>query len=318
VRAIKILICFVLTLIGVSTANAQWPSTTSTSNGRFWMETGASIFDRPGSDLGLPLVSNSITNDVFIDSNSATDLNSAFGPNIKIGSTTRMGFDWEAGISYANWAIEQEAEGPDLVSPFFPPALDPDVVGVAYDSEFFDLQLNARKAVFPGMTFLAGPRFLNLNDEMVLTSSTNFSVPFVGDVLFETQNDIITRNRAYGGSIGFEYNQPVTRDFYLQGSVKASGLLNQSSLERRSITTTDALLVEVTDKNSGMFIGQAGGRAYFEFIPRTVAGYLGYEATWVDGVASAPSQALTVGSTDLKTSNTIFWHSYSFGMKFTY
>ncbi|MEZ6092781.1 MAG: hypothetical protein R3C03_00875 [Pirellulaceae bacterium] len=318
VRATKFLLCFLLAHLVVSVSQAQWPTTTSPCNGRFWMETGVSIFDRPGSDLGLPLVWNDITNDVLIDSDSATDLNGALGPNIRIGSRNRWGTDWEAGMTYGKWSIEQIALGPDLASPFIPVTLDPDDVAMGYDSEMLDLQLNVRKAIMPGLTVLIGPRYMYLREDLDFRSSTTFNVVGVGNVLFDTQNDIITRNSAFGGTIGLELNSPMNRYIYFNGYGKASGMANMATLERRSITTTDPLLTQNDDKGTGMFIGQLGGRVYFNLVPQAVQGYVGYEATVVDGVATAPSQALTTGITEVKTTNSIFWHSYNFGLKFTY
>ncbi len=316
-RATKLLLCFLLVQLCISTAMAQWPSSTGTSNGRFWMETGASIFDRPGSDLGIPLVTNDVTKETLLDSDSLTDLNGAIGPNIKIGSTNRMGYDWEAGLVYGNWSTDHTIVGSDLTSPFLPANFFPDRINTVYDSEFFDFQFNFRRAILPGLTVLMGPRYFYLREQMDFSTNTIFNGQG-GSFAFDTQNEVGTRNSAFGGTLGLEYNQPISQDIYLQGYGKASGLVNSATLQRSAQTTSDALTSSNFDKGTGMFIGQAGGRVYFDLVPRTISAYLGYEATIVDGVANAPSQQITVDLTDIKTTNSIFWHSYNFGLKFTY
>jgi hypothetical protein len=313
VRAIKLFLLAVLTFVGSNAAHAQWPSTTSTDEGRFWMEAGASAHDRPGGKLGLALISNDVTNDVLFTSDQLTDMNTAFGPNIRFGSKSRLGFNWEASTSMAKWETSDVFEGPNLTSPFIDPTLDPEEIGVGYDSEFFDVQFNFRRAIYPGMTFLIGPRYFQLNEELRLTTETT-----VSNLLVTSLNSADVSNSAIGGTIGFELNQPISRDIYIQGHVKASGLSNKGEMTRLADTNFGDPTTDSIDKSSGMFIGQTGGRVYFEVFPRRVATYLGYEANWLDGVATAPSQDFVVGGREMKNSNTIFWHSVNFGLKFTY
>jgi hypothetical protein len=313
VRAIKLFLLAVLTFVGSNAAHAQWPSTTSTDEGRFWMEAGASAHDRPGGKLGLALISNDVTNDVLFTSDQLTDMNTAFGPNIRFGSKNRLGFNWEASTSMAKWETSDVFEGPNLTSPFIDPTLDPEEIGVGYDSEFFDVQFNFRRAIYPGMTFLIGPRYFQLNEELRLTTETT-----VSNLLVTSLNSADVSNSAIGGTIGFELNQPISRDIYIQGHVKASGLSNKGEMTRLADTNFGDPTTDSIDKSSGMFIGQTGGRVYFEVFPRRVATYLGYEANWLDGVATAPSQDFVVGGREMKNSNTIFWHSVNFGLKFTY
>ena len=316
-RTIKLFFLAVLTLVGTNAAYAQWPTTTSTDEGRFWMEAGASAHDRPGGQLGLALISNDQTNNVLFTSDQLTDMNSAFGPNIRFGSKSRLGFNWEASTSMARWETSEVFDGPNLTSPFIDPQLDPNEIGVGYDSEFFDVQFNFRRAIYPGMTFLIGPRYFQLNEDLRLTTESTISLP-TGDVLLTSVNSADVSNSAIGGTIGFEMNQPITRDIYIQGHVKASGLSNKAEMTRFADTNFDDATTDSIDKSSGMFIGQTGGRVYFEVFPRRVATYLGYEANWLDGVANAPSQDFLVNGRELKNSNTIFWHSVNFGLRFTY
>ncbi len=317
-RVLKTLLAVAVIACCAQTVRAQWPDTTGTSNGRFWMEANAKFLDRPGSQLGLPLITNDVTREVLLTSDQITDLNTDAGAEVRFGSHSKLlGIDWEIGGQFGGWDSTYSFDGPDLVSPFFPD-LDPGNVGINYTSDFSSLELSWRKAVVPGLTFTTGPRYFRMVEEMVSTTRTTFDT-VLGPVDLDTNNTVTARNSAVGWQLGLEYNQPVTRDVYLQGFVRTSGLLNAARVTRSDVTSITDLTSETRDKDTGMFIGTTGGRIYFSILPRNLYSYAGYEATWIDGVAIAPTQLLfTSGPESLPTSNTIFWHAITFGLRFTY
>ncbi|NIO39282.1 MAG: hypothetical protein GTO41_03200 [Burkholderiales bacterium] len=46
------------------------------------------------------------------------------------------------------------------------------------------------------------------------------------------------------------------------------------------------------EKSHGSLVAEVGGKLYYDVVPGTASFFLGYEATWLDGVAVAPSQAI--------------------------
>lgn len=316
-RVLKTLLAFALVATCTQAALAQWPDTTAPGNSRFWMEANGKVLDRPGSQLGVPLITNDITKDVVLTTDQITDLGSTAGAEVRFGSHSKlMGIDWEFGTQFGGWETDFSANGPDLASPFFA-GLDPDIVGVNYKSDFVSLELNMRKALFPGLTFLTGPRYFRLTEDMNLTSSTTIDT-LSGPFTVNTQDMTNIVNSAIGWQIGMEYNQPVTRDIYLQGFIRTAGLLNGTRLDRSSQTTLVDQTTTSVSKDTGMFIGTTGGRVYFTIIPNSLRSYAGYEAQWIDGVAIGPAQFLGNGTESIDTTNTIFWHAITFGLRFTY
>lgn len=302
------------------TVQAQWPDTTGTGNGRWWMEAGAKILDRPGGDLGLPLITNEITNDVLLTSDQITDLGTAPGAEIRLGSHSAFwGIDWDLGAQFARWdesGNNYSFTGPDLESFFFQ-GLDPDTVDIEYRAEFASLEANWRKPMFPGLTFTTGPKYFQLRESMLNRTQTTFDT-ITGPFTLNTQSRTSTKNSAIGWQIGLEYNQPISQAVYVQGFVKAAGLINNAEVTNAQVSNIDPLTTDSVNKDTGMFIGSAGGRVYFALLPKGLHSYAGYEATWVDGVAVVPAQLFNQTAEALPTANTIFWHGLTFGVRYTY
>ena len=74
-------------------ASAQWPHARSAPHWphvtgnypTFYLELEAKIYDRPGTDLGLALIRNDVTNEVLFDSNQATELGATTGVDVRFG-----------------------------------------------------------------------------------------------------------------------------------------------------------------------------------------------------------------------------------------
>ena len=69
-------------------------------------------------------------------------------------------------------------------------------------------------------------------------------------------------------------------------------------------------------RNVGSFVGEVGGKVYFDAIPGSLSFFLGYEATWIDNVALAPVQAQTLTPTEIITGVTPFFHAVTFGAQY--
>lgn len=315
-RVLITIICLAVVGFGSCELRAQWPQTTSPCHGNHWFEAGVKILDRPGSDLAFPIISNGVTNDILLDAEMLSDMNTSAGVDIRYGRRGPSGLEWEFVSSLGGWDSDFAFVGPNLES-VFQPGFSPDNVILDYTSDFYNFELNFRRAVWPGMTFLAGPRYMNFQEELQLLTDTLISTP-LGDFNFETDNVLATRNSMIGGQIGLEFNQPLTQGIFLQGFVKAAGMNNHTKVFRTAETTIDALTSSRATKSTGTFIGQAGGRIYGYIIPNHVATYAGYEATWIDGVALGPTQFFNTNGPTVVTDNTLFWHAVTFGVNFTF
>jgi hypothetical protein len=301
-----------LAALGTAQVQAQWPQTTSPGNCGFWAEANGAVYDRPGTDLGLSLIFDSVTLAPLYTSDDVTDLNTTVGADFRFGNNSRMCGPWEFGASIASWDTHAVVQGANLESPFFP-GFSPDRVDFFNESQFYDLEFNLRRAFAPGFTFLYGVRYLDLSDKLQYVSETDF-----GAIDFFTDDVIETSNSAIGGQVGLEYNMPLAQTVYVQGFIKVAGLGNATKVDRVSSTTLNSEISSRDTKGIATFVGQAGGRVYFELLPRHLHTYAGYEATWIDGVAVAPPQFLSTGTDPVVTANTIFWHAITFGLRFQY
>ncbi len=301
-----------LTAFGTAQAQAQWPQTTSPSNCGFWAEANGAVYDRPGTDLGLSLIFDSVTLAPLYTSDDVTDFNTTVGADLRFGNNSGWFGPWEFGASLAEWDTYSLVQGANLESPFFP-GFSPDQVEFFNNSQFFDLEFNLRRAFTPGFTFLYGVRYLDLSDRLQFVSQTDFGV-----IDFLTDDQIATSNSAIGGQVGLELNMPLAQTVYVHGFIKVGGLGNATKVDRFSDTNIGDPITSRDTKGIATFLAQTGGRVYVELLPRHLHSYAGYEATWIDGVAIAPTQFLSTGTEPVVTANTIFWHAITFGLRYQF
>ncbi len=293
---------------------AQWPRDFQNLNETYF-ELGAKIFDRPGDDAGFPILIDGLTNQVIFDSDELTDLNGGAGVEARLGSTGPRGNKWEFRTFLSNWGNEFSFDGPNLTSPLSP-MLDPDSVDFFYDSHIYSLEFSFRKPFTPGITFLCGPRFVSLREELLFTSDTNIPIPPLGSFDLETSNSFDTSNSLVGAQIGALITWQLTRDIFFQGSIRTGGYGNFTEL--RTVASTSIMeeqINTITDETAS-FIGEVGGKMYVDLIPGCLASFVGYEATWIDGIALAPSQASTLNPTSIVTEVTPFFQSLNIGLQF--
>ena len=299
-------------------ASAQWPSPTYGCSD-VSIEIGGKAYDRPTDDLGLALVRDSITNEVLLNSNQASDANNGTGVEARINFKGRhYGQRWELRTYLADFDNFQTVEGDNLTTPLFP-TIDPDRIDTGYESRLFSIELNRKRDFRPGVTLLAGGRFVSLREEfetgfeqLVATPTGSFNL--IGSRNIETKNPMI------GLQIGAELNKPMTQRTYIHGFIKAGGFLNPTRFT--SVTQDNFFGVTddtTVDKSTGAMLAEVGGKVYHEVVPNCISCFVGYEATWLDGVAVAPAQFLTVGGPlTVQTNNTPFFHAVTFGFKFDY
>ncbi len=305
----------------VTQTQAQLPGT-STKDTRWTVEFGAKAYNRPGSELALPLITDAITFETLFDSNQASELSSAGGAEVKFGFVSKLGREYEIRTIIADWQQDFEINGANLRSPFFPTAgQEPTTVTYDYDSDYFSIEVMTRRAISPGITFMFGPRFVSTKDKV------RFAGSLLVDPLDGSQPVVVTEtttteatNALIGAQAGFEFNIPMTQDIYVNSFIRTGGYMTPT--EVTSVTNDNVSLVRNPPgrrtKSTGSFLAEAGGRVYVDVVPNTMSTYVGYEATWIDGIAVAPDQILTTGLEGIETANTIFFHAITFGVNFSY
>lgn len=281
---------------------------------RFSVEFGAKAYDRPGDDLGLPIITDSITNEVLFDSDQATDLGSAGGAEVKFNFLNKHGRELELRTIIADWEEFTDINGPNLVSPFFViPGSEPTAITYGYDSDYFSIELMARRAIRPGVTVMFGPRIVSTKD-LVEVSGTQF----VGPATFtETQTTEAT-NILLGLQGGLELNYPIADGVRINGFGRFGGYTNPTEVTFSTVDVFGAESENSITKSTGSFLAEIGGRLYVDIFPNTLSVYVGYEATWIDGLALAPAQILSGGINGVETANTPFFNAATLGLRWTY
>lgn len=303
----------------VSKTHAQSPWAT-TKDPRWTVELGGKIYDRPGDDLGLPLITDGITMESLFNSGQASELGTTAGAEIKFGFVSQRGRELEIRSIITDWKQNFEITGPNLLSPFFTvPGPAPTTVNYDYQSDFFSIELMARRAISPGITFMCGPRIVSTKDEVKFTGSLLVD-PGDGSppVVFSQTQITEATNILLGLQAGFEGNFPITQDIYVNGFIRTGGYTNPTEVTTTitdNVSTIPTVAQEL--KSTGSFLGEVGGRVYVDIVPNSFSGYVGYEATWIDGIAVAPAQLLPSGTGGIETANTIFFHAITFGVTFT-
>ena len=287
---------------------------TSFQDHRFSVEFGAKAYDRPGDDLGLPIISDGVTNEVLFDSENASDLGSAGGAEVKFNFTNKRGRELELRTVIVDWEETSEIGGANLVSSFFPVAgAQPDSIGYDYDSDFFSIELVTRRAVRPGFTVSFGPRIVSTKDFVEVSGSQD-----IGGVTFTQIQTTEATNILLGLQGGLEFNLPLADGVRLQGFTRLGGYTNPSEVNIGTVDPAGTVTEGRLSKQTGSFLGEVGGRLYVDILPNTLSGYVGYEATWIDGLAVAPAQILSGTANGVDTANTIFFNAATIGLRMTY
>ncbi len=299
---IKIVIGSVLlVLLYGPMAVAQWPQFTLGNNPSYEFELGTRILDRQGAQQGIPLVTENLTMRTLFTSGDATDLSTSAGADVRFSRTTNHGTQWEFRGYFNHWDNFVQTSG-DLRSPlvFGVPLSN---VDYTYDSDLYNVELNFKRAIRPGVTVLWGPRFLSLQEFTQIEATIPNGAPSGGDLLVQT--DSSTNNPMIGAQIGAEIRQPVIRDVFAMGFIKGGifGTPQKASVQTQLIDT--GFIVPVVLANTSVLderathatgIVEFGGRVHHDIVPGHISFYVGYEAAWIDGVTLGPPQILSAAT----------------------
>ena len=308
-----------LTMCIVSDANAQWPEYTQVGD-KNYIEIGGRALNRPGTDLPLSIVENSVTGATLFSANQATAAASAAGVEISYNFSTRHGRDFEFRTFTGTWDSNTFIDGGNITSPLFP-GQEADSFDYNYDSQIFSFELNTKRALLPGLTFFGGPRFVSFRDEISFVAQVD-AIPFgtVQPFDTETRESFEAINNLIGFQAGLRFEKPINNFLRGAGFIRTGGYFNPTTVrtsEQSGVVGLPPLTFVNTEatKATGSFLAEVGGKAYLDFA-RGCSCYVGYEGTWIDGVALAPPSFFTPDSGEVETANTLFFHAVTFGFRF--
>ncbi len=239
---------------------------------------------------------------------------------MKFGWVTKNDRELEFRTILAGWDQTHFITGTDLVSPFFPTGATPTDVEYGYTSDYFSFELMSRKAIMPGITCMFGPRIVSTRDQVTQIGSLSIDPgDGSGSILFSETRNTEATNILLGLQGGLEFNIPVGRSIYVNSFIRVGGYTNPTEVTT-TISDNFSPLLDVTQetKSTGSFLGEIGVRLYADLVPNSCSIYVGYEATWIDGIALAPAQLLTTGITEVETANTPFFNAAVLGLQWGY
>ena len=297
-----------------SMGQSQWQRSTLNEN-KMSIQVGAKVFNRPGDDSSLPIVTDTITNTTLLSSDQATDFGSAFGLEIILNGPGHYDRNLEFRTVLTNWDEEQSITGVSLASPFFPDPLNPpQTFNYDIESDFYSFELIRKRSVRPGLTLGFGPRFVSTSDEIAVESILTDAATAVTASQF---NDFEAENSIIGLQANIEYNQPISQAVSFTFIGRAGGYFNSTEVNTSVLNTADAVVTTTRRQASTeSFIAELGGRVNFEIIPNGLSTYLGYEATVIDGIALAAPNVIDTSPID--TNNTVFFDAITFGVNLSF
>ena len=285
----------------------------SLNENKMSIEVGAKVFDRPGVDDQAPVVFDSVTNQTLISNEQATDFGSTFGAEIKLNFPDRWDNQLEFRTVLANWDEDLQAAGPALASGFFPDPLNPpQPFDMDLESDFYSFELMRKRTIRPGLTLFGGPRFVSTSDRLSTESSLTIDLATI-----TANNAWEASNSMTGLQGGFEVCRPLAQAVYVSGFFRGGGYHNSTKVTTASSVSTSPFTTQTSRRQSSQsFIGEVGGRVHFEILPNSLGTFVGYEATWIDGIALTSANIENVGGID--TNNTIFFQAVTFGVNLSF
>ena len=293
-----------------------------------YIEVTGKVLQRPGGGSLFTVAQEQSTQKPLLTSRDIMKLGGAAGVEGRIGWQSRAGRNWEIRSSLGRFHNEKldirADQAPNVGSPFF---ADPapgvpflvDAVSYDYTSEYYSIELSRRYNTEPGCTWYWGPRFVSLKEEFNFGTTQDVGQGFT----VATNDQFKTSNSLIGCQVGLEISLPVGQNFICTGFCRTGVYGNP--VETKTKRTVVAPFGPngdgpTTKDNKGVasFVGEVGGTLYYQIVPNICSSYVGYEATWIDGVALAPIQALSVGNDGPVTNTTPFWHAINFGFRFDY
>lgn len=234
------------------------------------------------------------------------------GPRVGIvGEDVLFGCDLEASFFDLDFLFNKGMTIPDgggsyLVfnEPTF--ALDSgDAVNYRYLSQLRSTEINLRHPLWERFSVLMGFRYIDLHEDL---SST------VNDLLYVDSN---VDNHLYGGQIGMNVAIVNTCRFSIEGVMKAGVYGNHSDLEMRVRDLYNHLGTKTSHTAFTAEIGLMG----IVQVTNHLALRGGYQAMWLDGVATAIDQLENVNPIDSEKpymGGTLFYHGAIAGLEYAF
>ncbi|MGA2031947.1 MAG: BBP7 family outer membrane beta-barrel protein [Thermoguttaceae bacterium] len=259
------------------------------------------------------------------------DLNQSFAAGPKVDLTYHGDYGYDVELSFFEidgWnsagIVLPNGQSPSFAAPGgFIQTTDTatQAMGWEYATRLYNAELNARWALCPRVTMLAGFRWVELweNLQGILTPpALARKNPFWTTT---TENDL------YGFQIGEDWKIFERGRFSLDGLVKA-GMFDNNAAETTGVSIYRRMYWESDATNQLAFLGEIGLEAEYQLAQRLLL-KAGYQAIWLQGVALAPGQIsktfsngdpgnTSVQALGVDSGSGVFFHGATAGLEYAF
>ncbi len=280
------------------------------------------MFLRRSDASSFPLITDQNTGDTLLNANQL-DFQHRAVPRIFLIRDYCDCWGWEIGyFGLQSWDSTGEGGGelsPVLNGPGIPiGSTAPGTIYQAhYGSDLHNAEFNVRRRTSPCVTWIAGFRFLELQESLRAGSIA----PTTTDLY-----SVDTNNQLYGFQVGA--NAQVLN---CGGRFHVDGLFRTGVFSNNAEQTTHSPLGNVIPESvpsltagatQTAFLGELGLRGVYQ-LTNSIGIYGGYSAIWVDGLALAPAQVSATNlfgtpSASINTTDAVFFHGATVGLQASY
>jgi hypothetical protein len=270
-----------------------------------WTIRGEALFYSRTGGTAVPLVNAPVA----IDSGDF-DLGVAIGPRVTAIRHDLWCGCWDAEVSYFrldNWSDTIALADMNDYQAIPPVAIAGVTPGLlTYDSSLQSGEVNLRRDYNPWVTWLAGFRWLEVNENLNATFGAQ-------------SHNVATSNQLFGGQLGLDVLLWDSGANLELNAVGKAGVFGNVA----SQTTTTVGLGGITpiSVNGGeaAFVGELGLNGRYRWSDRvSIIG--GYNVMWISGVALAPNQLATTnyttGAATVDAGGTLFYHGANAGLEY--
>jgi len=192
-----------------------------------------------------------------------------------------------------------------------------------YATKLYNAEFNVRWNPISRVTMLAGFRWVRLGENLVGTLNPT---TFPGEQSYWNFWNTTTINNLFGFQIGADGKIWEIDRFSISGLVKA-GIFDNNAEQTTEISVKYKRERSASaSTNAAALVGETGLRCEYQVTQR-LSFKAGYEAIWLQGVASAPGQiqetstdmnAVTMQSLGVNCSSGVFYHGATAGLEYSF
>ena len=246
-------------------------------------KTNLLIMDLKESRQNTVIVQDNTLNTVLLTAGGLSALDTGVGIDASMTKNSNDGHRHQFRSVFVGWDGENNFNSTGNLTNIFTPGLATDTITIGPNQlDLFSVEYNLKKAVNPGITLFAGPRFISIQDHFEADTSTDVG----GGLTFTTESEVTVDNLMFGGQVGTDLNVIVARNLQAAGSFRAGFYATPTKFQ---MVTSDSLNPGISNTTTSRETNEAlaaevSGSLIWEVFPGALSVEAGYHAMWFDNV----------------------------------